>query len=178
MNKSISLDSTTDKANHNINQNSRSTLPCPCKSQASFERCCQPLLKGEKPTGSAEALMRSRYSAYCIGDYAYIAHTYSERARIEQNITAEALRESAGTTIWLHLSIVEASQDTVEFKAFSKEKATVYCMHERSYFVKENEQWRYDSGDMLGDSGRLKIKRNDACICENGKKFKHCCERR
>ncbi|MGE4560780.1 MAG: SEC-C metal-binding domain-containing protein, partial [Desulfobulbus sp.] len=37
---------------------------CPCESGLPFATCCRPLLSGEQQAATAEALMRSRYTAY------------------------------------------------------------------------------------------------------------------
>ena len=37
---------------------------CYCNSQKQFKDCCEPYIKGQKNAPTAEALMRSRYSAY------------------------------------------------------------------------------------------------------------------
>ncbi|HET6419966.1 MAG TPA: YchJ family metal-binding protein, partial [Geobacteraceae bacterium] len=37
---------------------------CPCGSGRTYEDCCGALIKGASPAGTAEQLMRSRYSAY------------------------------------------------------------------------------------------------------------------
>ena len=46
---------------------------CPCggvPQGSSLAECCGPLLEGEEVAASAEALMRSRYTAYVLGDEA------------------------------------------------------------------------------------------------------------
>ncbi len=43
-----------------------STPHCPCDSGTPYNQCCQPLHEGVAAT-TAEALMRSRYSAYVLG---------------------------------------------------------------------------------------------------------------
>ena len=48
------------------------TAPCPCGSQQTFENCCQPLLAGMAFADTAEALMRSRYSAFSTGNIDYL----------------------------------------------------------------------------------------------------------
>ncbi len=51
---------------------------CPCCSGKEFDLCCGPLLSGEKKAATAEALMRSRYTAHVKEEYPYvIASTHS-----------------------------------------------------------------------------------------------------
>ena len=44
---------------------------CPCGSGVEFDRCCGPILAGQ-PAPSAEALMRSRYTAFVRHDIDHI----------------------------------------------------------------------------------------------------------
>ena len=41
--------------------------PCPCGSGTAYGACCGPLHDGA-PAATAEALMRSRYTAFAVGD--------------------------------------------------------------------------------------------------------------
>ncbi len=62
------------------------TAPCPCgrcepaaKRQprpVAFGNCCAPLLRGQQAAADAQALMRSRYSAYVLGDLAYLRSSW------------------------------------------------------------------------------------------------------
>ncbi|GIL45387.1 hypothetical protein Vafri_2639 [Volvox africanus] len=49
--------------------------PCPCGSGSLYEACCSPYHQGQAPTSSAEALLRSRYSAYVAKEPSFIADT-------------------------------------------------------------------------------------------------------
>ena len=54
------------------------TLSCYCGSAISFEKCCEPILSGKLKATTAEAVMRSRYSAYATHNADYlIATTHS-----------------------------------------------------------------------------------------------------
>ena len=48
---------------------------CPCGSGKNYSDCCQPLIKGKTKAPTAEALMRSRYSAYVEHAIDYIIET-------------------------------------------------------------------------------------------------------
>ena len=37
---------------------------CPCGSEKIYTECCEPLIKGDRVAETAEALMRSRYTAH------------------------------------------------------------------------------------------------------------------
>ena len=56
---------------------------CPCGSGRAFEECCEPYLLGRLPAPTAEALMRSRYSAYALSSIDYLYKTSGPRVRKE-----------------------------------------------------------------------------------------------
>jgi len=156
------------------------TNSCPCNSGAPYTECCDPLLSGSRSATTAEALMRSRYSAYVVRDVAYLLRTWHPSTR---PLTIEP------TTIpdWhgLHVIHTEKGMETddegvVEFEASSLSLEKIWRLHEVSRFVKENGRWLYVDGDIKGDlppaerSGP-KVGRNDPCPCGSGKKFKKCC---
>ena len=47
---------------------------CHCGSGKPYVKCCEPYINGE-PAPTAEALMRSRYSAYVVGAVDYLGET-------------------------------------------------------------------------------------------------------
>ena len=49
---------------------------CWCDSGRTREDCCAPLLRGEAKAPTAEALMRSRYSAFVTMNEAYLRQTW------------------------------------------------------------------------------------------------------
>ena len=57
--------------------------PCPCGTERLFQHCCQPLLTGAAAPETAEALMRSRYTAFVVGDDAYLAASWHSATRPE-----------------------------------------------------------------------------------------------
>lgn len=151
---------------------------CYCCSGEKFELCCGPILSGDAKAKNAEQLMRSRFSAYCTDNFQYILDTYGAEQR--QNLTTEALKSSAGDTRWLGLQVIafkETSEQTaqVEFVAFYKDAGNVYQMHEISDFELQQQHWKYTTGQMQADSGKIKLSRNAPCPCNSGKKFKQCC---
>lgn len=54
---------------------------CPCGRGELFGACCGPVLVGERPAGTAEALMRSRYTAFAVGDTEYLLRSWHPRTR-------------------------------------------------------------------------------------------------
>ncbi|MEG2139978.1 MAG: YchJ family metal-binding protein, partial [Bilophila sp.] len=48
---------------------------CPCCSGRTYEDCCAPYVEGRESAPTAEALMRSRYTAHALGKYDYLNET-------------------------------------------------------------------------------------------------------
>jgi SEC-C motif-containing protein len=124
------------------------TAACPCGSGLPYGACCGRWHAGplhlQAPT--AEALMRSRYSAYVLELADYLRDTWHPSTRL-----AEPLRFGEGVR-WLGLEVrrhVQADADhaTVEFVARSKQGGRAARLHETSRFVRENGRWLYLDGD-------------------------------
>ena len=122
---------------------------CHCKSGTSFELCCGPALSGTHPAKTAEALMRSRYAAFCIHDQHYLLQTWHPSTR-PKNLELEPQQQ------WLGLKIVtthdgrqEDSHGQVEFIARYKIHGRAYRLHENSDFVWQDERWYYTQGALL-----------------------------
>ena len=156
---------------------------CPCGSRRPFSVCCGPCLNGEKVAATAEALMRSRYTAFCKNQADYLLATHHPSTR--QSDDRAALQQTMRNTRWTNLIVLNTqkgkSRDktgVVEFVAACKQVGLLTGggdelaqLHERSRFLKENGQWFYTDGDILPD---YQPKRTDACWCGSGKKFKQC----
>ncbi len=110
--------------------------PCPCGS-ASYDGCCGPLHRGEKQADSPVELMRSRYSAFAVGDAEYLWRTWHPRTRPEQV-------ELDPSTTWTGLEVLEAADDTVEFRAHHDRGVR----HERSRFAQRAGRWFYLDGEV------------------------------
>lgn len=159
-----------------ISGNLSLSIPCPCGSQKLFSECCAPYLQGQTVAPTAEKLMRSRYSAYCLKNIDYLLNTHHPTRR-EPN-ERQAIATSANSVTWLGLTILatqagqpEDQTGMVEFVALYQEGKQVGQLHERSQFVQEQGQWFYLDGDILPP---FQPKRNDPCLCQSGKKFKQC----
>lgn len=139
---------------------------CPCGG-ARYETCCGPRHDGSKPAETAEALMRSRYSAFAKGLGGYLAQT-----AVKPGGWAES--GAWGKTVtWLGLEVLDAAQPTVvEFVARYLEGDVVHALRERSTFVSEDGRWRYEGGAPTDTTAR--VARNEPCPCGSGKKFKQC----
>jgi len=121
---------------------------CYCGNSLSFENCCQPIIKGSQKATTAEQLMRSRYSAYCIQAADYLVET-THNAKRKFHKKADILEWSMSNT-WLKLEIIFSDETTVEFKAFYLDESLKAQMHhEKSTFVFENGSWVYVDGIFL-----------------------------
>jgi SEC-C motif domain protein len=123
-------------------------LPCPCGRTARLADCCGRWhagpLQGQAP--DAEALMRSRYSAYVLGLAEYLQATWHPRTR-------PALIDLDPAMRWLGLEVrrhqvVDADHAVVEFVARSKQGGRAHRLHETSRFVREEGRWYYLDGDV------------------------------
>jgi SEC-C motif-containing protein len=118
---------------------------CFCCSQKSFESCCKPYLDGTQHAPTAEALMRSRYSAYVLHEVDYLMTT-THPSQLKFHSKEETLRWSVSNQ-WLKLEIINATSHIVEFKAYfigTTLKNQIH--HERSTFRFENNRWLYVDG--------------------------------
>lgn len=133
---------------------SRKTLPiplkpaCPCGSGQADENCCNRFISGNQHAPTAEALMRSRYTAYTRNNEAYLRATWHASSRPK---TLDLNSQPA--TKWLGLNVVrhaqqDASHAIVEFVARYKIHGRAFKLHETSRFVLENGQWLYVDGDV------------------------------
>jgi SEC-C motif domain protein len=94
------------------------------------------------PAPTAEALMRSRYSAFAVGDVAYLLRSWHSSTRPRTVALDPAQR-------WTGLEIVSSTGGgllhevgTVEFRAHYQGGV----VHENSRFRREDGEWRYLDG--------------------------------
>lgn len=121
---------------------------CPCGSDKTYNQCCRPYHDG-KSAPTAEALMRSRYSAYVLRNGAYLHRSWHSSTRPNK----KGLLQLPATE-WLGLEIVRTalggeqdSQGIVEFIASYRDGEQIGRLHETSRFVKEGSKWYYLVGE-------------------------------
>lgn len=134
-----------------------------------FSECCEPFLTYKAKPLTPEQLMRSRYSAYVLGNGEYIVKTTAKENRFDDDI--DLIKEYAKSITWLGLEVLAKKDNVVEFKAYYKDKEGVKVQHEKSNFIYEDEMWCYKDGELFNS----KIERNEPCPCQSGKKYKKCC---
>ena len=94
--------------------------------------------------------MRSRYSAYALGNYGdYLLETWFPATA--QGLTAQSL--SLRNCEWLELELLEksqtADQGTVEFNAWYRDTSgEKQVLHEKSVFQRVNGRWLYVGGEV------------------------------
>jgi SEC-C motif domain protein len=116
---------------------------CYCGNSQSFENCCQPYIIGVKKVPTAEALMRSRYSAYATQNADYLVATTHLSTR--KNHKKSDILEWSKSNQWIKLEILARTETT--FKAYFLDyqlKAQIH--HEHSTFTLENGSWFYVDG--------------------------------
>src|SRR5688500_13699783 len=77
---------------------------CPCGSPLAFDQCCEPVLNGERFAPTAEALMRSRYTAFTQANIGYLEKTLAPETR--HNFDREANETWARSAQWKGLQIM------------------------------------------------------------------------
>lgn len=119
---------------------------CYCNSQKSFKDCCEPYIKGIEKAPTAQALMRSRYSAYATHEANYLVATTHITER--SNYSKEDILLWATSNQWQKLEVLNATENTVEFKAYyldQNKKRQIH--HEFSTFVQDEGNWYYVDGE-------------------------------
>ncbi|GAA5186406.1 YchJ family metal-binding protein [Rugosimonospora acidiphila] len=115
---------------------------CPCGTGLAYAECCGPFHTGAAaPT--AEALMRSRFSAYARGDAQYIRRTWHSRSRPRSLDLNDGIR-------WTLLEVGRTTggglldaEGTVEFAAHYRDADGRGVTRELSHFTRESGEWRY-----------------------------------
>ncbi|MDN5755734.1 MAG: YchJ family protein [Arthrobacter sp.] len=120
---------------------------CPCLSGEVFGACCGPVhadrAAGGPGAATAEALMRSRYSAFVTGDAAYLLASWHPSTR-------PAELDLDPSMSWRRLDIVDTvaggpfeGTGIVEFAAHYRQDGRRGVQRERSTFLREDGRWFY-----------------------------------
>jgi len=158
---------------------------CPCGTQKEYEQCCGLYISGQENAPTAEALMRSRYSAYVKQAFPYVYETYHSTTK--QHFTLAAIEAQSEQIQWLGLKIIETEaglendeEGIVKFSASHRLNEKNHYLNERSFFSRENGLWRYVNGETqltTTAANADKVGRNEPCPCNSGLKYKKCCGR-
>lgn len=123
--------------------------PCPCGSNAAYPHCCGRWHAGPQhlQAPNAEALMRSRYSAYVRGLGSYLQDTWHPSTRPTETPNFDPAVKWLGLDVKHHTS-TGAHTAEVEFVARSKCGGRAQRLHETSRFVCEGGRWYYLAEDL------------------------------
>lgn len=116
---------------------------CPCLSGETYGNCCGPLHRGEAQASTATRLMRSRYSAFAVGDAAYLLDTWHAATR-------PSALDLDPTVRWYRLDILGSrgggvldTTGTVEFEAHYRAGSEGASQRESSRFERVAGRWLY-----------------------------------
>ena len=117
-------------------------MACPCGLGEDYDSCCG-RYHGGLPAPTAEQLMRSRYSAFAVGDAAYLLRTWHSSARPRTLELDPAYR-------WTRLAVLETQDGglfdaagTVRFRAIYVLDERRHVLEETSRFVRNGKHWLY-----------------------------------
>ncbi len=125
---------------------------CYCGSAALFGQCCWPVIDQQRDAPTAETLMRSRFSAYCIQNEAHLLRSWAPSTR-PSRVSFSTIQE------WLGLEIRSTFQGglldqtgRVEFVASFETAVSESgpraesAIHELSSFERHEGRWVYVNG--------------------------------
>lgn len=113
--------------------------PCPCGTGRSLDDCCGPLLATERLAETAEELMRSRYTAYALGDAEHLWRTWDPRTRPEEPYLGEAGWDG----LVVHEVVDGGREDRTGVVAFVATHGVDGRLEERSLFTRRGGRWFY-----------------------------------
>lgn len=136
---------------------------CPCGSGIKFKKCCGPALDGAVWPETAEALMRSRYTAFVVGNTAHLYRTTHPENDQVKGISPEQFAQETlqfckaidFTKLTIHQVWPEDEQGvarvhfTTEYTAAGKHET----MSELSEFARLNGRWVYTHGEESAHEG-------------------------
>lgn len=110
---------------------------------ADYDDCCRPALDGQAWPTTAEALMRSRYTAFARGNEDHLFRTWHAKTR-PTDIELDT------DTTWLGLKIIGTTggseseeTGTVHFRATCRDHLGEHTLEENSSFVRRAGRWVY-----------------------------------
>ena len=128
---------------------------CPCGRtdakgrELAYESCCGRYIDhwGAQPAPDAQALMRSRYTAFVQENATYLQATWHASQRPNQLDFDDGVK-------WLGLQVKDfkvtgPDSAEVEFVARYRLGGRAVRLHERSRFVREDGRWLYVDGDQF-----------------------------
>ncbi|MEU0693915.1 YchJ family metal-binding protein [Streptomyces niveus] len=128
---------------------SRDDAPCLCGLPASYGECCGRFHAATAAAPTAERLMRSRYSAFAVGNEPYLLTSWHPATRPSRVDLDPAMR-------WARLEILATTEGsafhttgTVTFRARYTRRGEEGALHERSRFERHDGAWVYVEGTFV-----------------------------
>lgn len=119
---------------------------CACGSILPYKDCCKLYHLKIINAPTAEALMRSRYTAFVLRNADYLYETTYPSKRSSNS--KKSYLKSAKNNKWLKLEIISSGFDVVEFKAYYlNSRFQSEILHEKSNFKLQNGLWYYVDGE-------------------------------
>ena len=129
------------------------TVTCRCGSGNEYNLCCVIAHNNILDVITAEQLMRSRYTAFCMANGDYLHKSHHSTTRPNSKLERKEIVKWAKSVSWVKLEIINTKTGlendnfgTVEFKAYYLENGIPGIIHEKSTFEKENGYWVYVGG--------------------------------
>lgn len=116
---------------------------CPCGSGRAYDACCGPIVRNERMAETAEELMRSRYTAYVVGDVDHLFRSWHPRTRPPL--------DDVDPLDWQGLEILDTEAGGESDEHGVVEFVARYAggeLHERSRFERRAGRWVYVDGDL------------------------------
>lgn len=117
---------------------------CPCGSKNPYPQCCGLYIGGIHTPPTAEALMRSRYTAYTQANIPYIQATMRERAAAGYN-PVEAARW-ASSAQWEKLRVISAFAHNTDPDRYYVKFVALYSVQGQPQEINETSEFRRIEG--------------------------------
>lgn len=134
--------------------------PCPCGGFL-YESCCAPLHRGERRAATAEQLMRSRFSAFALGEVDHLLRTQRPDRSSRQPLSGQRrdLEEACRRVRWLRLEILATEaggaldlEGTVTFQAHYRQSGGHRSgSGEQRGVMRERSRFGREGGGLDGD---------------------------
>jgi SEC-C motif domain protein len=108
--------------------------------------CCGRLHDGTATAATAEQLMRSRYSAFALGESAYLIATWHPTTRPQTLDLDRDVRWTGLDVLATTGGSLLSAEGTVDFRAHYVIEGVAGAQHENSRFVRGGGHWRYLDG--------------------------------
>ncbi len=123
--------------------------PCPCGSKKKYKLCCQKYHKGAIAK-DALTLMKSRYSAYVVGDAKYImktTHPDNPDYHDDKAVWQKEIEDFSEQTTFKSLKILSFEEGEVSYVHFIATFETG-ILDEKSHFTQVKSAWLYLGGEI------------------------------